>query len=142
MGSNDKVIPIRRHAPTRELLLQSFHEVHDRMDSLVWRIVDAAQRDDERCLGLCDDLRGELSEWNEICMFCIERGLLTNGDEIHHILRVLFFMASHLKLMFLYSRKNGSQAAYYRKEIQATASEFSQMQSRIVSFFSTGGGRA
>ncbi|MBU2755329.1 hypothetical protein HFU84_05595 [Acidithiobacillus sp. CV18-2] len=142
MDSNDKVIPIRRHVPARELLLQSFHEVHDRIDSLVWGVVDAAQRDDERCLGLCDDLRSELSEWNDICLSCIERGLLANDDEIRHILRVPFFMVSHLELMFLYSRKNGSQAAYYRKEIQATAPEFSQLQARIVSLLTVGGGKA
>lgn len=128
---SDNVIPIIRHTPSRAALREAFFEINREITHRIQRILDASQLDDARFLGLCDDLREELSELTDICRDGIQQGLFPVKDTTGS-LRILTMMVSHMELMFLYARKNLASAMHYRKEINATADEFLHWQAQII----------
>lgn len=129
---SDNVIPIVRHAPSRAVLKESFFEVNNQITHRIQRILDAGQQDDARFLGICDDLRDELSELTDICRDGTQQGFFLSKEETMESFRILTMMVSHMELMFLYARKNPASTTHYRKEINATADEFLHRQTRIV----------
>ena len=129
---SDNVIPIVRHTPSRAVLRESFFEVTNQITHRIQRILDAGQQDDARFLGICDDLRDELSELTDICRDGTQQGLFPVSEDTMGSLRILTMMVSHMELMFLYARKNLASATYYRKEINAAADEFLLLQTRVA----------
>ncbi|OCX72542.1 hypothetical protein A6M27_03005 [Acidithiobacillus thiooxidans] len=129
---SDNVIPIVRQAHSRAVLRKYYFEINNQITHRIRRIQDVAQHDDCRFLGICDDLRDELSELTEICKDGTQQGFFLSKEETMESFRILTMMVSHMELMFLYSRKNSASTTHYRKEINATANEFLHRQARIA----------
>ncbi len=131
---SNNVIPIIRHVPSRAVLRESFPEINHQIVHLVARIEDAVRDDDDHFFGLCDELRSQINELVGICSDYAQPELSTDKDRDgwKESLRLLVLMVSHMELMFLYARKNRVSVMHYRKEISATADEFLQRHSRIV----------
>jgi hypothetical protein len=133
---SDNIIPIVRHAPSRAVLRESFFEVNDQIVHLIVHLRDAADHDEDRFFGLCDELRSQISEILDICGQGAQQGLFSSEDAEEETLRTLTMMVSHMELMFLYARKNKASLPYYRKEITITAEEFVRRHSGIAASLS------
>ncbi len=140
MEKESNVVSILSRSPVcdKDLLVRSFFEVGSKVNSLLWKSVQTAQNGNTRCLGLFDDIRGELSEWRDICESCVKQNLIKNGTETSKALKEMFFISSHLELMFLYANKNNRQSNYYYKEIGDAAEYFDGIREKLISFLSVG----